>query len=647
MSIPVESLSIVAEKKAEKQQYMLQSKERRDVADKGMQRIFEMNIERSASRAIWRNRSVLTMIEDSLKRVAQYKLKPAYKKNWQQNLAGSMITDKLFEFLAKLAQRAMEVNVFSADEQSYPAYLKAKICNILLRAAGRKNVDDYQLIMEMLEAMTKGTVVGFEGWKHYKREVRNVMNEDPETGKQTYKKETITEWNDVFGCIWPLERVLFGNWNVSRVQEMRDIGLERVVDWKQWFAENQHLPDAHLVLPKSALPMMEGTNIFYTPDFVAGNQVYEVRLYDQAADEFLMLANGIWVNPLGKSELRPIPYNHKKLPVWVSTFRKLKVDFIAGQSHPDAMISGSDTYDKVLEAIIDQVIIALNRPIGADEHTKGLSEGYLYPGKIIRLKSGQREPKTIDVGDLSQGSVELLKILQARMERNASSADLNSSTRKTAKQIQEEVDAALETVALFLRFMEFGIRDKAELRLANIKQFYAMPVHKKDKEVKFKSVTLRNQVLQNGQQGTQVVEFAPQPSQERVMMKDVLTPGNTEFYEASPSFLRDFSFDLELVPGSSRKKTDQLLQTMEFNKQKVLAALHPQKFQENGEAFYQDILKTFGNDPSKYNQKRQEPRGGMGAMGNGAESTEELQANGAKMMSQLQSEPSLRELVNS
>src|SRR3990167_3141018 len=211
MSVAVQELSVTAEKKSEKQ-FLLQNKERRDVATKVMERIREMNTERFASRAIWRNRNVLTMVEDSLKRIVQYKLKPSYKKNWQQNLAGSMITDKLFEFLAKLAQRAMEVNVFSADEQSYPAYLKAKICNILLRAAGRKNVDDYQLIMEMLEAMTKGTVVGFEGWKHYKREVRNVMNEDPETGKQTYKKETITEWNDVFGCILPLERVLFGNW---------------------------------------------------------------------------------------------------------------------------------------------------------------------------------------------------------------------------------------------------------------------------------------------------------------------------------------------------------------------------------------------------------------------------------------------------
>src|SRR3990167_4862947 len=127
------------------------------------------------------------------------------------------------------------------------------------------------------------------------------------------------------------------------------------------------------------------------------------------------------------------------------------------------------------------------------------------------------------------------------------------------------------------------------------------------------------------------------------MMKDVLTPGNTEFYEASPSFLRDFSFDLELVPGSSRKKTDQLLQTMEMNKQKILAALHPQKFQENGDAFYQDLLKTFHNDPSKYNQKAQAQQApGLGGMG-GGQSTEDLQANGQKLMSQLQQEPSLRE----
>src|SRR3990167_71661 len=194
MSVAVAELSVTAEKKSEKQ-FLLQNKDRRDVATKVMERIREMNTERFASRAIWRNRNVLTMVEDSLKRIAQYKLKPSYKKNWQQNLAGSMITDKLFEFLAKLAQRAMEVNVYPADEQSYPAYLKAKICNVLLKAAGRKNMDDYQLIMEMLEAISKGTIVGIEGWRHFKRDIRNVIDENPETGEQKYEKEEITEWN--------------------------------------------------------------------------------------------------------------------------------------------------------------------------------------------------------------------------------------------------------------------------------------------------------------------------------------------------------------------------------------------------------------------------------------------------------------------
>ena len=85
---------------------------------------------------------------------------------------------------------------------------------------------------------------------------------------------------------------------------------------------------------------------------------------------------------------------------------------------------------------------------------------------------------------------------------------------------------------------------------------------------------------------------------------------------------------------------------MELNKQKVMAALHPRKFQENEDVFYQDLLKVYGNDPGQYNQKKQQPQvPGMEGMGGGDQGTKDLQANGQKMMSQIK-EPGLREAVN-
>ena len=618
---------------------MPQSKERSVIAQKVITRVYQMNQVREQKYALLRNRSPLEAIEDGIKKVAQYKIKPSYKKGWQQNLAGSIITDKLFEFLAKLAARAMETNVFPSEEVSYIGELKAKICNSILKCAARKNNDDFQLVMEMIEGMQKGTVVGIEGWKHYKKKVKSVINEDPETGEQKYKEEEYTAFNDVWGDIWPLERVLFGNVFVSHVQKMSEIALERVVKWDQWQAEYKGWPDADKVMPKSNNEWMEGSNLFYTPSFVANDEVYEIRYYNQDTNEFCLLANSVWINPLSKATVRPIPYRHHKLPIWSVRFRPIVQDFIYGMSHPDSMIASSDTYDKVLEAMLDVLIIGLNAPISADEQTKGLSEGYLYPNKVIRLKTGQREPKRIDLGGLSAESIKLLQVLQSRLESNAASAEMTGQVKKTATQIVEEQQAALETVALFLRFMEFGIRDKAELRLANALQFYSMPIHKKDKELKFQKIILRDELLANGEIGTKEITFTTQPSQSRVMMDNLLAPGNTEKIEASPAFIRDFKYDLELVPNSSLKRTESLIQSLELNKQRVISALHPQKFMENQDMFYKDILKVFHNDPSKYNQQQKE--GGFNPMGNPP-----MEVGQEPKLQTMPQEPTLREVVN-
>ena len=109
--------------------------------------------------------------------------------------------------------------------------------------------------------------------------------------------------------------------------------------------------------------------------------------------------------------------------MWSARFRPIVQDFILGQSHPDCMIASSDTYDKMLENMLDWLVIGLNSPIAAEEDVKGLADGYLQPNKVIRVKRGQKLPERINLGGMSQGSIEMLKIIQARMESNAASAE--------------------------------------------------------------------------------------------------------------------------------------------------------------------------------------------------------------------------------
>ena len=76
--------------------------------------------------------------------------------------------------------------------------------------------------------------------------------------------------------------------------------------------------------------------------------------------------------------------------------------------------------------------------------------------------------------------------------------------------------------------MEFGIRNKAELRVSNLLQFYSMPSHKTDKEIKFKKVILRDEQLGGGVTGTREVSFVSELNQAQLEYDNKSTPGETE-----------------------------------------------------------------------------------------------------------------------
>ena len=97
------------------------------------------------------------------------------------------------------------------------------------------------------------------------------------------------------------------------------------------------------------------------------------------------------------------------------------------------------------------------------------------------------------------------------------------------------------------------------------------------------------------------------------------------------------------MPQSSLKRSKALDQAIEANFQKVMAALHPQKFQANEDAYYSSLLDKYDKDPSKFNQKKQPQQGGQtirpGQSGFTPMGTNQPDAT-------IEAEPSLRELVS-
>lgn len=591
-----------------------------------------------------RNRTVTKYVEDSVKRFNEYKERPAYKQQWQSNLAGTTIRDKSIGILSKLASQAMEAKVLSTNELSYVAMKKERVSQALLKGASIKNNDDFELVYEMLEAETKGTIVGFESWKYGERKVKDVIAYDID-GSIKVKERILKEWNDVWGMLIPLEDVFWGYMFVNHIQKMDEVAWRQVVKWDQFQREFDMFEDVKLVLPKGSITGSQPNDtIFRVSSDLAADEVEIFRYFNKATDEYLMIANDVWINPMGKNGIQPLIWNHKKLPLWSAQFEPIASNFILGKSLPDKMMANADYEDKFLDNVLDRLTIALNAPLVAPEGTTSLTETYLQPQNIIQYPQGSTPPTTLEVKEPSQASFNILELLQRRLESSSISAEASggggSLGSKTATQVSIERAAALELVSLFLKLMEFGIRDKNRLRLANIFQFYTLPIHRDSKELKFKQVILRNEPLTNGRVGSLQVSIVGKVDQNTLNQESQMLEDDVEKIEITPSFIRDFEADLQIVPSSSVKASKELQQAMELNFQRVMASLYPDKF--NRDAGFEDLLTKFDKNPSKYTVQAPEKTPAIPGM----PETPGMQGAPAEPVPMTQTaEPTLRQLI--
>lgn len=590
-----------------------QSHAREQVAFKYMEKIQRFKNQRNVPFDILRNRTLTDFWDDSVKRFIQFKQRPAHKAPWQANTASNTPADKLIGILSKLAGGgSMESQVHATDDISMIGRKKERVLNGFLRAASRKNRDDFQLILEMFTAMLKGTVIGFETWRFGKTKVRDVTDVNPETGEVKIKEKTIFKWNDVWSEIVPIENFYPGSIFVrpGQVQDMADCAFRKTFRFDEWKFEFGNYIDADKVVALNGMNLSEDNLFykFYNNVNFEDDEVEQWYYFNQYTDEMVIIANGVWINPMGKDTVAPLPWNHKKLPFWAAVFEPFADDYFYGRSLPDKLITMVDMQDATFDRVLDQLALAVHKPIVTRQNATSLTKGFMNPGNVIQVKGAgavANEFATVDVGVPSPVHMQMIGILEQRLDRTTITSEVSSGassgTRKTATQVLQEREAAVELVSLFLRLMEFAVRDKNSLRLPNIVQFYTLPTQQKNEDFKFRKIVLHEEKLSNGKIGTLEMQFSDGNliEEQSVIEKQASeVPEEVEIIRISPSFIRNWEGEVEIVPATSVKQTDSVKQAFELNFQQVMSALYPDKV--NRDASFEDMVRVFKKDIRRY-----------------------------------------------
>lgn len=574
---------------------------------------------------LFRDRTFIEYLDNCKKRFIQFKRRPEWKKKWQSNLASSTPNEKLIGILSKLATQGMEAKVINAGEINKVNIWSERIFNYMLKSAAVKNDDDFQIILEMMEAMEKGTVIGFEDWYSGTKVIKEISEFDPETGEIKFNEKKIKEWNDVRSMIVPLENFYPGNLYVrpGKIQDMDDCFLRSIMTEDEFDEEFGEYTDADKVMTVSSW-VNESTPFWQQSNDVGNDYVEVIRYFNKKTDEYVIIANGVWINPVGKKKICPLPWNHKKLPFWAFVSEPLDGHFFYGRSFIDKLISFCDAKDALFDRILDQVTLAISKPIITDgSFASAFTKGFLQPNNVITVDYTNGKPNldVLPIQDPSPVAFNLYQLLQTNIEQSSITSEVlggQSVRKKTAEEVATQREAANQIVSLFLSLAENGIKEKNKLRFANLLQFYSMPNIEND-EYKFKVITLNNEKMMDGSYGKVSIKVTPMPSQENVEMMKNGIYDNVEFIEISPDFIRNWQADIQIVAQSSIKMSEAQRMALEINYQKIMAELYPDKF--NRDAGFEELNLKFNKDPDKMKAKQpqqlpgQEQMPGMEAAG--------------------------------
>ena len=556
--------------------------------------------------------------------------------DWQARVNVPMTHNKVIAILGKIISILPQAEVTARFDDDTK---KAKILSDLYEFTEELDSYDELMICAVLEALVKGTVVGFEGYECKERTVRDVIGYDIEKNPRI-KEKKIYE-NKLYGYIVPLEEFYPSSVSIRRIEDMPYCFRRYVIPYSTFIDDFAGYARWDLVKPKMTDISSAGiANKPFYKDFVSidvedGN-VEIIQYYNKDTDEYVLLANGIWLNPLPDFSVAPNPFAHKRLPFWSSRFDTLGTDFFYGKSLVDRLQSMQDVLNVLTNMLLDQSFLTVFPPIltaGIDP----IEEDYLRPGRRVPVDT-QGLPLNqafmkLDLGAPSGFHQFILEYTQKILEQS-SLDQVNSGTagvggRTTSKEIQQAAAGVESVLGVFGVLLNTGIKNKAYLRCANILQFGTDPksplisnmVGKEDGIYKdaFNIVSKDNASLAGGKIGKKVYAMYPNkqnfPSPSEVKTQAALSQIESgkpvEIHAITPDYIRNLQFEIRLVPSKKSPETKEIHKALLLEKIQTYMQVAPQLV--NVQELLKEIAQEFGDDPAKVinQQQEQQPQQGQ------------------------------------
>jgi len=665
----IKNVSIIEESKQTKGGYLPTEKEK-EVLTAVIDKFRTCQSDRDRNFQYFDGLNLVEYIEDSVKRFFTNVDEREGIEDWQARVNNPFTRNKVLAILGKVIQI---LPIAQARARGEDDYRKAEILSSLYEYA--EDIDDYDELMvcALLECIVKGTFIGYEGMER-KTKLRRDVRKTGDDITVHNKEETTTR---LFGSIVPLEDFYPASVGIRNVKAQPYVFWRQTLPYQKFLMDYGMYEKSKCVMPYSSSLAKENRPFYsdFISDTTPEGSVEILRYYNADVDEFIMEANGIWLNPIttsdGEEIISPLPFNHKELPFWDCKFDLFGADFFYGKSLPDRLKSLQDILNVLTNMLLDQSFMTIFPPLLTNGFDS-IEDDYLRPGRRTPIDTQglpiNQAYMQLNMSTPSGWHQYILEYTQKIMEQSSldqvSSGQAGVGGRTTAQEIRLAAEGVTSMLGVFARMINVGVKRKAMLKMGNILQFWT------DQHSPMKSVTgdepkdifnifkIDNTKLSSGKRGVKIVEFlregAPKPKKMKLKARAALAKMDSgkevEIVVIEPQYIRNLEKDIKLVPNQKSETTKDIDKALQLEKVRVYLSFFPNQV-DMDELSAETAIKM-GDDPTKifksemFNPKQEGNPEAMSPMGTAPQGAE---ANNAVrgMMGGEQDAMQMRDLQNS
>lgn len=543
--------------------------------------------------------------------------------DWQSSVHDKFTANKTDAILAKVVSVLPIAEVSGRGDEDHS---KGLIMSNLYEYS--EDVDDYDefMVAFLQEAIVKGTAIGYEGQESKERALRDVRG----SGDDITISETKEVTNKLFAQVVKLEDFYPASVGIRRIKDQPRCFWRNVISFQQFEQDFSMFEKAKYVQPHQTI-YGENEEKPYYADYISSDvrdgQVEIIRRYDKELDQFVIDANGVWLNPIktksSEEEISPLPFNHKELPFFDTKYKQFSSDFFYGRGLPDMLKSMQDVLDVLTNMLLDQSFLTIFPPILTNGFDS-IEDDYLRPGRRTPVDTGglpiNQAFMKLDLGTPSNWHQFILQYTRNIMEESSidkvSSGQAGAGDRTTAQEIRVAADGVSAMLGLFGRWVKYGLKRKAYLRTKNIAQFWmdgSSPMVElvggegasAEANKAFNTFKMDSAVLSNGKRGSKIIEMyknsqdMPTAVEQKTKsaVYELTNNRKIEYVAIDSEYLRKMDFDIKLVVSPKNETSKDMEKALQLEKVRIYLSFFPDMV--NREELLAQTAEAMGDDPAK------------------------------------------------